>query len=70
MEATNLINICYSAFIIVFIVLTLLALIMRFIQVLFPEKDSDQDTAILAAISSSFNALYPNTKVTKVEEMK
>ena len=70
MEASELLLICISAFIAVFIVLSILAIIMRIIILIFPEKDMGSDTAILAAIVSSVTRLYPGTRITKIEERK
>lgn len=70
MEASELLLICVSAFIAVFIVLTILAIIMRIIIVMFPEEDTGSDAAILAAIVSTVTRLYPGTKITKIEERK
>jgi hypothetical protein len=68
MEASQLLLICVAAFVAVFIVLSLLAVIMRVIIIIFPDKVNGSDTALLAAISTSINRLYPGTKITKIEE--
>lgn len=70
MEVTNLLTVCISAFIAVFVVLTFLAISMRVIIVVFPEKQKDEDAAIIAAISSTLSNIYPKTKITKIEEQK
>ena len=70
MENIGLITICFSAFITVFLALSLLAVVMRFIIILFPEKGADQDSVLFAAIACSYNNLYPGTKITKIEEQK
>lgn len=70
MEVTNLLTVCFSAFIAVFFVLTFLAISMRLIIAIFPEKQKDEDSAIIAAISSTMSSLYPKTKITKIEELK
>jgi hypothetical protein len=70
MENIGLLTICFSAFITVFLALSLLAVVMRFIIILFPEKGADQDSALFAAITCSYNNLYPGTKITKIEEQK
>lgn len=70
MELPELLSVCISAFVVVFIILTALALFMRLIIVLFPEKPADDDKAVFAVIASIMNRIYPGTKITKIEEVK
>ncbi|MEW6411781.1 MAG: hypothetical protein AB1483_04815 [Candidatus Zixiibacteriota bacterium] len=72
MGSTDLLVICISAFFVVFLVLTFLALVMRTIMAVFPEKvvKLKTDSAYLAAIASVISTIYPGTKITKVEEIK
>jgi hypothetical protein len=70
MEVSGLLLICVSAFIAVFIILSLIAVVMRVIILLFPERDFMGDTALVAAITSAIYRLYPATKITKIEESK
>jgi hypothetical protein len=70
MEVSGLLLICVSAFIAVFIILSLIAVVMRVIILLFPERDFMGDAALIAAITSAINRLYPATKITKIEERK
>ena len=70
MESLDLLAICVSAFIGVFLLLAVLALVMRLITVLFPEKEAVSDAAMIAAVSTVLQTLYPGTKITKVEELK
>ena len=70
MPSVELLEICISAFIAVFLLLTLLALVMRLIMAVFPEKVVRADSFLLAAIASVMATVYPGTKVTKVEEIK
>ena len=70
MESLELLIICVSAFVVVFTTLSLLALVMRTIMAIFPEKVVSADSTIVAAITSVVAANYPGTKVTKVEEIK
>ena len=69
MESLGLITVCISAFIAVFIVLSLLAILMHFIILIFPEKGSD-DAAVIAALTTVVNKFYPGLKITKTEEIK
>lgn len=70
MENPDLLWVCISAFTVVFIILTVLALFMRFMIILFPDKLQKDDQAVVAAIASTFNRIYPGTKITKIEELK
>ena len=66
----DLLYMCVSAFLAVFVLLTALAAIMRLILVVFPKADSAGDAAVLASITATMQGLYPGTRVTKVEEIK
>jgi hypothetical protein len=70
MQSTDLLMICISAFIAVFVLLTVLAVLMRLIIVFFPQKKALSDAAVLAAVTTVMHSLYPGTKVTRVEEKK
>ncbi len=69
MGSPELLVICISAFIAVFVLLAVLALVMRLIIVIFPQKTVVGDTAMIAAVASVAATLYPGTKITKVEEI-
>jgi len=66
----SLLTICVSAFIAVFILLSILALTMRLILAIFPEKMMESNATLIAAISTTYNSIYPGTKITKIEEDK
>jgi len=73
MESNQLLFICLSAFLAVFVLLTILALAMRILIAVFPEtveKLVESDSALLAAVTTAVMTVYPGTKVTKVEEEK
>ena len=70
MSPNELLIICASAFLAVFVLLAALALVMRFIIVIFPDKGHGVDAVMVAAINTAAQATYPGTKVTKVEEIK
>lgn len=72
MENSNLLFVCLTAFIGVFLVLGSLAGIMKLIMSIFPavEEKTMTDSAIYAAIATTMSTIYPNTKVTKIEELK
>lgn len=72
MEETNLLMICLSAFVAVFILLGALAAIMQILIKVFPARIVLQkdDAALYAAIASTMHSIYPGTKITKIEEEK
>jgi len=70
MSISDFLNICGSALIAVFIVLIVIALVMRLIILLFPQKEDEEDSAVLAAIASTVSKLYPNSQITNIEEVK
>jgi hypothetical protein len=71
MAEPNLISISISAFMAVFLLLTVLSLIIVFINKIFPHKQDESDyETMLAVIGSSLNNLYPNSKITHIEEVK
>ena len=69
MGSPNILAICFSAFAAVFFVLISLAVIMRIIITIFPEKDTDY-TAIYAAVATTMTSIYPGTQISKIEELK
>jgi len=71
MGSPNLLMICVAAFSAVFLLLAFLALVMKILTNVFPEKVTDKlDAAMLAAISASMSVVYPQTKITKVEQVR
>lgn len=70
MGPTNLLLICTSAFAAVFLLLAFLSLVMRIMIVVFPQRISKGDAAVLAAVAATVNAVYPGTKITRFEEIK
>ena len=70
---SNLFSMCMASFTAVFLVLTFLAIAMRLIIVIFPEKQEDagdDEAAVYAAITSTYTRLYPGTRVSNIEEIK
>jgi hypothetical protein len=62
--------ICITAFSGVFVLLALLAVVMRVLMSVFPEKAAGVDAATLAAVSAALSVVYPGTKITKVEQLR
>lgn len=70
MNSLDFLTICGSAFIGVFILLVILGFVMRIIVLLFPEKAMTIDETLVAAIFTAAGKVYPNKKITKIEEIK
>jgi len=51
-------------------VLGFLSLSMRLLITFFPEKSTDDDAAVVAAVTTHINRIYPHTQITKMEEQK
>lgn len=68
----NLLLICLSSFIAVFILLSILAIVIKVINLVYPAKivEEKEDSAIYAAISSATAYYFPNRKITNIEEQK
>ena len=71
MENPNLLLICLNAFVAVLGLLWVLAIALRGLIELFPEKPQPQaDAAITVAIASAVNCLVPGARVTHIEEIR
>jgi hypothetical protein len=70
MNSPNLLSICIAAFAGVFILLAILAALMRLILAVFPAVIGKFDAAVMAAITMTAQTHYPGTKITKIEEIK
>jgi len=73
MPTPNPFVICSIAFLAVFVVLTVLAAVMRVLIVLFPPVDESPggiEPALVTAITEGVKAAYPGTKVTGIEEVR
>lgn len=69
MQNPDLISMSISAFTIVFLILSSLAVVMQVIIKIFPQKDNGDDLAVFSAIASVHSAIYPGSKITKIEEV-
>ena len=69
MQSLELVFICVSAFLTVFIVLVVLAVLMQLTTYIFEAKDED-DSVIFAVLASKMNKVFPGTQITKIEELK
>ena len=70
MDITELLLISVSAFAAVFVLLSILAVIMRLILVAFPAREQQGDAVVIAAVSTTMATLYPGTRITRIEEIK
>jgi len=70
MNDPDLLLICTSAFVAVFLLLTFLAVVMRFLIGVFPEERGGIDAATIAAVTAAATHAYPGMNVTKVEEIR
>ena len=70
MSPSELAIICASAFLSVFFLLTVLALLMRLIMIVFPIKKGSADAAVIAAMTTVVQTVHPGTKITRVEEIQ
>ena len=70
MGPNDLLQICGIAFLMVFVILAVLAVVMRLIIVIFPEKLAGTDAATVAAVTAAVQTVLPGTKVTAIKEQK
>ena len=73
MESYRLLFVCLSSLLAVFVLLAVLASIMRLLIAVFPEtlaKLAKSDAALLAAVTTAVASVYPGMRVTRVEEEK
>ena len=70
MNPPDLLVISLSAFVAVFLLLSFLAVVMRILIAVYPEKAIGIDSATIAAVTAAAAYAFPGTKVTKVEEIR
>jgi hypothetical protein len=68
MSEAGLLAVCAIAFLIVFVVLTVLAVTIRVVAVLLPAPEGRDDAALVAAVTASAAAAYPAHRVTRLVE--
>jgi hypothetical protein len=66
----NVLLSCILSFLAVFILLGILALLIRIVSELFPAKTQVDDAAIVAAIQTASAFKYPGARVTRIEEIR
>lgn len=67
MSSTSILSVCMAAFVLIFILLSVLSAMMRLLTFLFPPIETE-DSATIAAITATFNSIYPDRKVTRIKE--
>jgi hypothetical protein len=70
MNPPDLLVICTSAFVAVFLLLTFLAIVMRILITVYPQEEAGIDAATVAAVSAATAYAFPGTRVTNVEEIQ
>ena len=71
MENPNLFLVCFNAFAAVLGLLWVLAIALRGLIELFPEKPAPQtDAAVAVAIAAAATAIVPGARVTRIEEIR
>jgi hypothetical protein len=70
MNPPDLLTICLSAFVAVFLLLGFLAVVMRLLIAVFPQKVGGIDSATIAAVTAAAAYVFPGTRVTNVEEIR
>jgi hypothetical protein len=71
MGAPDLLVVCFAAFTAVFVMLTVLALVMRGLIALFPERPGGSiDPALVAAVTAAASAAYPDSRIATIEETR
>ena len=70
METINVFTCCLLSFLAVFILLGVLAVLIKLVDALFPEKAGKDGGAAVAAIHAVIGASFPEARVTKIEEIQ
>jgi hypothetical protein len=66
----NVLSSCVLSFIAVFILLGVLALLIRIIAALFPDGSERSDSALVAAIHTAAAVKFPEARITRIEEIR
>jgi len=67
MSSISILAVCISAFILIFLLLTVLSVVMRLLTFFIPPIETD-DSAVFAAIKNAYQSTYPDRKVTSIKE--
>jgi len=69
MSPQELLLICVSAFLAVFVLLALLSALMRILALVFPATETAEDTTVYAAITAAYRHQYPDMIITNIKEI-
>lgn len=67
MASPGILSVCIAAFILIFILLSVLSVVMRLLTFFIPPIETD-DGAVFAAIKNAYQSTYPDRKVTRIKE--
>ena len=67
MTSISILSVCISAFILIFLLLSMLSVVMRLLTWFIPPMETD-DNAVFAAISKAYKSAYPDRQVTNIKE--
>ena len=71
MAVPDLLLVCVAAFTAVFVMLGVLALVMRALIALFPERATESiDAAVVAAVTAAASAAHPDSRIVRIEETR
>ena len=70
METINVFSCCIFSFLAVFILLGVLALLIKLVDTLFPEETGKDDGAAVAAVHAVIGLSFPGARVTNMEEIQ
>ena len=66
----NVLSSCILSFLVVFILLGILAILIRFITALFPDGAGNDDAPLVAAIHTAVAVNVPGARVARIEEIR
>jgi hypothetical protein len=67
-EGPSLLAVCFTAFAVVFLVLGLLALVIRLVTFVLPARSPRTDPVVVAAIAAAVTTQQPGARVVHVKE--
>ncbi len=70
METLNVFPSCVISFLAVFILLGVLAALIKLVDAVFPDKSREDDGPIIAAIHTTIAARFPGGRVIRIEEIQ
>lgn len=68
MASISILSVCISAFVLIFLLLSLLSVVMRLLTFFMPPLETTDDSAVFAAITTACHSAYPDRKVTNIKE--